>query len=258
LLERGNIFKYSYIYIIMKLIEKLISITPEKKVRELVIGLGWTVVLSKYAGMAMTYKSNEEPRNIESLHEIDTRKLAELLKSWNFLEASIGLAAINSTIPPPKSYKVANALDLAFQESKDKTVTMVGYFPGYVDKFMKKARHFYVLELNQNVLNTSKNILFSFAAEEVIPKSDIVILTATTIINKSIERLLQLSKSAKVYLVGPSSPLTDVLFDYGIDVIGGVMVKDEEKLVRAIKNGLHFPFSDYMRRQVLEEVVIEN
>ena len=224
----------------MKLIEALISLATEEKVRDLVVGLGWTVVLSRHAGMAMTYKSNEEPRNAESLHEMSTRELAQLLRSWNFLEASIGLAAINSTIPPPRNYRVANALDLALEESEGKTVTMVGYFPGFVDKFRKRARRFYILELNQNLLDTSKNVLFTFAAEEVIPKSDIVTLTATTIINKSIERLLQLSKSvsAKVYLVGPSSPTSDVLLDYGIDVIGGVRGKDEKKLVRAIKNGL--------------------
>ncbi|WP_221287848.1 DUF364 domain-containing protein [Stygiolobus caldivivus] len=241
----------------MELIEKLISIIPEEKVRDLVVGLGWTVVLSVHAGMAMTYRFNEEPRDVNSLHEMNTKELAQLLRSWNFLEASVGLAGINSALPIPKSYKIANALDLALQESEGKVVTMVGYFFPYVEKFREKAKRFYVLELNPNLVDSRKNVLYTFAAEEVIPKSDIVIFTATTIINKSIERLLQLSRSAKVYLVGPSTPMTDVLFDYGIDVIGGVRVKDEEKLVRVIKNGLCFPFSDFMRKHVLEEIVIE-
>ena len=241
----------------VKLIDELISLTPEEEVMDLAVGVGWTAVLSKYAGMAMTLKSDEEPRDIERLHEMNTRELAKLLRSWNFLEASIGLAAINSTIPPPENYRVVNALDLALKESEGKTVTMVGYFPGYVEKFRERAKRFYVLELNQCFLSSNSNVLFTFAAEEVIPESDIVVMTATTIINKSVERLLQLASSAKVYLLGPSTPMTEVLFDYGVDIIGGVRVKDGGKLIRAVKNGLQFPFSDYMRREVLEEAVVE-
>ena len=241
----------------VKLIDELISLTPEEEVRDLVVGVGWTVVLSRYAGMAMTVRPGGEPRDVEGLHEMNTRELAGLLRSWNFLEASIGLAAVNSTIPPPKDYRVANALDLALRESGGKTVTMVGYFSGYVEKFRERARRFYVLELDHCFLNSDNDVLFTFAAEEVIPESDIVVMTATTIINKSVERLLQLASSAKVYLLGPSAPMTEVLFDYGVDVIGGVRVKDEGKLIRLVKNGLHFPFSKYMRREVLEEAVVE-
>jgi len=41
-------------------------------------------------------------------------------------------------------------------------------------------------------------------------------------------------------MVGPTSPLSPVLFDYGIDVIGGSMVVDSEKTIRSITEGATF------------------
>jgi len=41
-------------------------------------------------------------------------------------------------------------------------------------------------------------------------------------------------------MIGPTSPLTPVLFDYGVDVIGGSKVIDPEKAIRSIREGATF------------------
>ena len=60
-------------------------------------------------------------------------------------------------------------------------------------------------------------------------------MTGTTIINKTLPRLLELSSNAVKVLVGPSTPLTDVLHDFGIDVLAGMVVEDELPFWRTVR-----------------------
>ena len=79
------------------------------------------------------------------------------------------------------------------------------------------------------------------AAEKFIPMADIVGITGTAITNNSIEQLLGLCSSRSfVVLLGDSSPLSPVLFDYGIDAISGVKVINSELALRCISQGANF------------------
>ena len=90
----------------------------------------------------------------------------------------------------------------------------------------------------------------SFAAEEVIPESDLLILTGTSLINKSMERLLELGRNATTIVLGPSTPMSDVLFDFGASVIAGIRVVDSERLLRSLSQGVKF----YNKIQGIEPV----
>ena len=54
------------------------------------------------------------------------------------------------------------------------------------------------------------------------------------------EYLLALCEKAFVVLIGPTSPLSPVLFDHGIDAICGVKIIDADKVVRTISEGATF------------------
>jgi len=41
-------------------------------------------------------------------------------------------------------------------------------------------------------------------------------------------------------LLGPTTPMTPVIFDYGIDMISGSMVIDKERALTFIKQGANF------------------
>jgi uncharacterized protein (DUF4213/DUF364 family) len=45
---------------------------------------------------------------------------------------------------------------------------------------------------------------------------------------------------AKVLLLGPSTPLSPILFDYGISVLSGSVVEDPETVLRLIGQGASF------------------
>ena len=78
-------------------------------------------------------------------------------------------------------------------------------------------------------------------AEHVLPRADVVCITGTSFINHSVEDLLRLcEKKSFVMMVGATSPMSPVLFDYGGDMIAGALVVDQKKAVECISQGASF------------------
>lgn len=65
------------------------------------------------------------------------------------------------------------------------------------------------------------------ACEYILPDCDIVIMTASAAINKTLPRLLELSKNAVSIIIGPTTPLCPELKALGIDRLSGMVVRDK-------------------------------
>ncbi len=222
--------------LIEDLIESVIKYdTATKDVR---VGLSWAGVHGDRCGIATVY----EPRNsagnytnrMGSLTDNSTLELACLARSWNLVEAGIGVAAINSMVPLSENCE-NNAVDIILDMAKDKNIVMVGAFP-FSEKIRRIAKQLWVLELDQELIDPDGGVIPSSASEYVIPESDIVVITGSAVVNKSIERLLALSSEANAYTIvmGPSTPMSNVLFDYGADLIAGVRVLKPEAIMRKL------------------------
>lgn len=199
----------------------------------------WTAVLSKYCGLASTFHE-EHPyhrpvRDVGSLTQLSALQLAQYARSDNVLEASIGMAAINSLMAIDEAKCIEeNAFDVLAQEGKDKNIAIVGHFP-WIAKLRKKTRKLWVIEQSPQ-----EGELPAEAAEEILPQADVVGITGTAFINHTMERLLHLSKNSFVIIVGPTTPLSSVLFDYGVDILAGVKVVEPEKTICSISQGAIF------------------
>jgi uncharacterized protein (DUF4213/DUF364 family) len=200
----------------------------------------WTAVRSKQCGLASTFR-DESPshdrgvRDVGRLTQKKALELAEYAKSSSQLEASIGMAAINSLVEIEESRCVErNAFDLLVEKGAGKNVAVVGHFP-WIPKLKEKAKTLWVLEkrLRQGDLPAEE-------ATKILPQCDAVGITGTSFINHTLDELLGLCKKAYVVLVGPTSPLSPLLFDYGIDAICGTRVADPEKVIRSISQGATF------------------
>ena len=218
----------------MKLYEDLLQSVSaaDCEARGISVGLHWTAVESRFVGMAHTYKTHEKVE-LEGAGGLAGRSILELagrIRSGEPLEASLGLAAINSLIEPSGS--PANAFEIILEKAPGRAVTVIGRFPfnRQVTQIAKKA---YLLEMDPE-----EGELPASAAEEVVPQSDICVITATAIINHTIPRLLELSKNAFTIVLGPSTPMNDVLFDYGVDVVAGVKVVDQPALFSSVVQGV--------------------
>ena len=196
-------------------------------------------MLSKHCGLASTFHE-EHPyhrpvRNAGSLTQLSALELAQYARSDNVLEASIGMAAINSLIDIDEARCVnENALDVLALKGRGKNIAIVGRFP-WIPKLRSVAKTFWVIEQSPQ-----EGELPAEAAEEVLPEADVVGLTGTSFINHTVEKLLGLSKNSFVVIVGPSTPLSPVLFDYGADVLAGVKVVEPDRTIHSISQGAIF------------------
>ena len=218
----------------MRLIEDLLQSVSgaDCKTKDVSVGLHWTAVESRVVGMAHTYKSHEKVE-LEDSGDLAGRSALELaarLKSEEPLEASLGLAALNSLIEP--AGRSANALEIILEKAPGKAVTIIGRFP-FNSQVVAAAKETFILEIDPR-----EGELPASAAPEVIPKSDIAVITATAIINHTISGLLDLSRKAFTIVLGPSTPMNDVLFDYGVDVVAGVKVVNKPALVNSVVQGV--------------------
>jgi uncharacterized protein (DUF4213/DUF364 family) len=226
----------------MKIFDDLISSLkgndfPIKSVHTCVF---WTAVITKHCGLSSTFRG-EGPSHDRGVKDVGnlTRKtaleLAKYAKSKSLLEASIGMATINSLIDIDESKCIEkNAFEILLEKGERKNVAVVGHFP-WIPKLRGKTKNLWVLEqrLREGDLPAKE-------ADRILPKCDVVGITGTSFINHTLEGLLNLCKGAYVLLIGPTSPLSPILFNYRIDAICGTKVVNEEKVIRSISEGATF------------------
>lgn len=214
-----------------KLIDDLIANHKRNSetVKEVRVGYAWTAVNGKYCGLAKTYGVKGErdmfTYDTSRFTGMKTAEIAEYAQSWDLVEASIGCAAINAMVEPRMEGVEVNGDSIIFEKGAGARVVMVGAFP-FIDKLRSLARELYVLELNQSIWDTKRGIIPDTAADYVIPDSDLLIITGSAIVNKSMERLLSLARKGKTYTIvlGPSTIFSEVLFNYGADMLAGSVV----------------------------------
>lgn len=209
----------------------------EIEVKDVRIGLAYTgVLLSKgYGGVACTplYEFSCCPALgfAGSLKSKTADELLELALSENPLEAAIGIATANALSQmlynlEPENFPVSNLDVLDLINPKDQ-VAMVGYFGPLVPKILKIIEKLTVLEKREIEVPQTR-ALPSEKAGEILPVSDVIILSASTLANRTFDELLSLRGAAReVILLGPSAPLYPApFFDRGITAIMGTRIFD--------------------------------
>jgi len=226
----------------MRILDDLIaSLEEDAPVEEVHTCVFWTAVVSKRCGLASTVREvgphgERQVQGVGSLHKKSALELAQYVKSDLPLEASIGMACINSLLEVDESRCVElNARDFLLERGRDKKIALVGHFP-FIAKLRGVAKRLWVLERYP-----AKEELPAEAAEDVLPQADLVAITGTTVINHTLDHLLSLCRpDSLVMLLGPTTPLSPVLFDHGIDIISGIKVIDTKSVLRCISQGATF------------------
>ena len=178
------------------------GIDSRSTVSKLVHGVSWTaaVLSDGSCGVAMHTTGETVPRMFDTLIGRPLKEAAGAVLSWNMEEASEALAAVNAFYNRPDcaflqpEAKTLDGVDLA-----GKRVGMIGHMIGH------------------------SNIT-----------AELLALTGSAAINKTLPRLLELSRRAQVILTGPSVSCCPALTELGIDRLNGRVITRAEPMLQAI------------------------
>ena len=216
----------------------LSGIDCEARVGRIVRGVSWTaaVLSDGQAGVAMRPAGESVPRLYETLEGLPAREAARAVLSWNFEEASEGMAVVNACYNRPARMEAAGCFytDSALEGVglKGRTLGMVGHLlhhSGVTEKLAAEAKELYILEREPKPGDYPDP-----ACEYLLPRCDVVLITGSASVNKTMPRLLELCKNAVTILTGPTVPLCPALLTLGIDRLNGQAIVEPEAMLRRI------------------------
>ena len=208
-----------------------------------VSGRRWTAVEAEVdgvrrCGLAATMgQPAETPRTSVSVDPGQSGiELAQTLRHAEGPQASLAAAALNALLPrQPESWVDARVEAILQQRGAGRAVAMVGHFP-FADELRPHVGSLTVLEQRPRPGDLPEE-----AAPDVLPASDLIVITGLAFVNRTLPRLLALCPAyAHVILAGASVPLSPVLFRYGVHMLCGSVVEDIEAVMQAVARGERF------------------
>ncbi|HBR09466.1 MAG TPA: hypothetical protein DD735_11330 [Clostridiales bacterium] len=210
--------------------DTLLSGLPEnERVTRALAGDFWTLAETDSGGLglAMTTPWNQRPPMFPGgVDGLPVSASAGAVKSWNLEEAGLGMAAANAYYNTPARMAALGAeepygnyctrgLDLS-----GKTVGIVGHLKMPAETLLG-ARQVYILERNPQPGDWPDS-----ACDFLLPECDVVLITGSTLVNKTLPHLMALCKNACTILTGPTVPMCPALLNLGFSRLAGMIVTD--------------------------------
>ena len=206
------------------------------------IGLGYTAVLLENGRCGLAFTLHEEEyesccvvAEAGTLTGRSVLELAEYIKSPDSTACAIGLAAINAAVDPPADAVESDILDLLPLRPED-SVGMIGYFGPLVDPIKGQVKNLHIFERRPL---PELGVLPDTVAGDFLPGCQVVILSATTLLNHTIDDLLGYCRPAReIALLGPSTPFLPRIFSrHGVTILSGLQVVDAPRVLRVVSEG---------------------
>lgn len=217
-------------------------------------GVHWTIVQSNgNMGVSMTIrqKGPKIMKNITDLEGMPLQEIASLIKSWDYYEASIGMAALNCYYNSQEKIRELGgfeSLDLSnltesdriknevfnsfYDQLSGKKVAVIGHFPD-LERRLERQCELSILEREPQSGDYPDPACEFILAEQVH-----VFITGTTFTNKTLPRLLEIiPDKTKINLVGPSVCFSREFFDRGVDYLSGFCILDNDEMNNHVRRG---------------------
>lgn len=197
-----------------------------------VVGLNWTLVEGP-DGTGLSHTPTRGTNGCRSLPNPgsyagrDLADLTALIYSDNVFEIAIAIAAANAFHNrSDRTGTSENGLDLV--AARHAKTVVIGRFPGLDTRLPGAA----VIEREPGPDDYPES-----AAESLLPECECLVITASTLLDGALPRLLALAPQAFTILLGPGTPLAAPLFEHGVDALSGVAVSDATALAQVIGEG---------------------
>ncbi|MEA2041870.1 MAG: DUF364 domain-containing protein [Bacteroidota bacterium] len=226
-------------------------------IEEVQIGVFLTAVKLSIGGLGLALSDvNNQPylyrdeRRFDAFSpgQVKGRNLNELFlnRSNSGVLASLRISAINALsefMISRSNFRISrrtDPLDL-IALSKDKIFTVVGAFSSYIRKIQAASCKLNILELDKNAIRPESRQYFvhAYKSPEVLAASDVVIITGSTLVNNTLEKLLQkINRNTTVVVTGPSAGIyPEILFRRNVNLIGSTRINDEKQVMQVVREG---------------------
>lgn len=167
----------------------------------------------------------------------DSQDIIPYLRSNDASSAAVALATFNATQSLlPSDLTTVDAADWLSKQCKGRKIAIFGRFPFIQDEIRPFAEQTFVFEQSPQADEYSAKDM-----PVILPQADLIAITGTTIMNHTIDGILSyVSDHQTIVVLGPSTPLSTHLFEFGIDVLFGVRVADVKAVQASVRNHLGF------------------
>lgn len=206
-----------------------VCFTPVKEMPE--------AVCCPSSARAMPYAGRLAPRAV-------TQYLEELFEG-NPLKRALGIAVLNALSAEliqtkKRPYQYGGAFD-SLPISRETRAVVVGALVPAMHRLRRMHAQWTVLEQDPATLKGDEldHYLPPERAGEVIPQADLLMVTGVTLLNGTLEGLLeQVTPGTEVLVTGPTaSVLPDPLFARGVTETGGILVTNPDQMLDLIAEG---------------------
>ena len=244
---------------LLKQIFKYQNIFPPR-ISRIVIGEKYTGVevmgfgFGMFVGVAYTmpaFLKNPDFNKTEYVKKIKDVPVDTLLE-WSYgapsIEKTIGIATVNAysqyILQVKNPYKIVKEDLIEYLRINESTkITVIGLMKPLIRKVSKITSKITIVEDFKKFPEDFDSFLvkrdINQLKEDEIP-TDVSICTGTTLLNNTMMDILNKfkRKTRKIVLLGPTaSMLPDILFDYDIDIVGGMKIEDTDATMKVLEAG---------------------
>jgi uncharacterized protein (DUF4213/DUF364 family) len=238
-----------------RIVQQLLPTAEQHTVHRVQVGLIYSAVEldSGAVGVAYTFPESRECRAGDDgerrpLAGSKASLLLSGLGGKDLLASTLGLATANALLAggPPSVYTHEGDVLESLQIRNGDRVCMVGCFVPLLKPL--ERRQISITTVDQVPKSGS---LPAQEVEQELPRSQVAIITATSLINGTLDHLLELSRCCReVALLGPSTPLLpEAFFGTPATCLAGIRVQEPEGVLQSIAEGQGFRvFKRYVRK----------
>jgi uncharacterized protein (DUF4213/DUF364 family) len=233
---------------------------PPPRVSRIIVGSSYTGVeveafaYAPFLGLAYTLPSvlKDENQEVYSFIENLPKNAIKVMLKWAFnplsLKKIIGLATLNAVsqhilkiINPYK--KVKGDITDSLKINKETNITFIGLMKPIIRKVSQTTRNLTIIEDNIEISAEFKDLIVKSNVDQLKIddlSTDILFCTGTTILNNTLEDILEKFRyrAGKIVVIGPTaSMIPDLLFDNGVDIVGGMKIVDSSEVLKIIEEG---------------------